>query len=230
MRNACEIQALCKDGQYRWFRLTCTVIQQKDGKPMRVLGVSENIDGQKEKEFQYDRLLKNSQRDSLTGLYTRKTFEAKALRILEGLNRNSPVSAMLLLDVDNFKQVNNTLGHIRGDQILREIAQVTYEIFGDDAVAGRFGRDEFALIITDAAYESDVCNSVERFLGRLHELHTNEKIPVTTSVGIAFTDATSSGFTRWLTRRFTRQRAPEKTPMPFTAATKRISACTLTSI
>ncbi|BDF57237.1 hypothetical protein CE91St36_00540 [Christensenellaceae bacterium] len=191
LRNACEIQALCKDGQYRWFRLTCTVIQQKDGKPMRVLGVSENIDGQKEKEFQYDRLLQNSQRDSLTGLYTRKTFEAKALKILEGLNGNSPVSAMLLFDVDNFKQVNDTLGHIRGDQILREIAQVTYEIFGDDAVAGRFGGDEFALIVTDAAYESDVCNSVERFLERLHELHTNEKMPVTTSVGIAFTDGSN---------------------------------------
>ncbi len=187
-QSICEIQSLCKDGQYRWFRLTCTTIQQKDGKPVRVLGVSENIDKEKEKELQYDRLLKNSQRDSLTGLYTRKAFETKVQDILDGLDNQSPGAALLLLDVDNFKQVNDTLGHIRGDQILREIAQVTYEIFGDDAVAGRFGGDEFALIVTDAAYESDVCNSVERFLERLHELHTDEKMPITTSVGIAFTD------------------------------------------
>ena len=46
------MQALCKDDRYRWFRLTCTVIQQKDGKAVRMLGVSENIDHEKEKERQ----------------------------------------------------------------------------------------------------------------------------------------------------------------------------------
>ena len=56
-QSVCEMQALCKDDRYRWFRLTCTVIQQKDGKAVRMLGVSENIDHEKEKERQYKRLL-----------------------------------------------------------------------------------------------------------------------------------------------------------------------------
>ena len=184
-QSVCEMQALCKDDRYRWFRLTCTVIQQKDGKAVRMLGVSENIDHEKEKERQYKRLLRDSQRDSLTGLYTRSAFENKVRAVLEQSGPEGPVTAVALLDVDNFKQVNDAFGHVRGDEILRKIGDAIRGAFGAEAVAGRFGGDEFALLVT-AAYESDVCNRLEGFLHSLNERHTDERIRISASAGVVF--------------------------------------------
>ena len=108
------------------------------------------------------RLRDQAQRDSLTGLFNNATFYLhleRAIRDLPG-----PV-AVLLLDLDDFKQVNDTLGHLAGDEILKRTAETIGDWLVDRGVAGRIGGDEFAIMLHDAA---ELDKRAQRLLDMLH--------------------------------------------------------------
>jgi diguanylate cyclase (GGDEF)-like protein len=87
--------------------------------------------------------------DSLTGLAGRASFEENMLRV--GAQTQATAGgqlALLFVDVDNFKQVNDTLGHAQGDQVLQQVAAVLRSVAHEDDVVARLGGDEFAVCIT----------------------------------------------------------------------------------
>lgn len=119
--------------------------------------------------------------DSLTGLPNRRAFEELARRELARANRRDSPLALALIDIDDFKLINDRLGHAGGDLVLRRFAAATGRILRSGDVAARVGGDEFALILPDVDARSAE-TVLERFRkGLLHEPNG----PIGCSVGIA---------------------------------------------
>lgn len=186
-----EVRMLCEDGQYHWFLITCTVVQWRDdGRPLRAVGVSESIDAQKRQMLHYDELLKSSQFDGLTGLFNRETFQKKVSAVMESqLACNGRNSVLLMMDIDNFKNINDRFGHVKGDEILRLVGSSISGVFGSNVLSGRLGGDEFAVLLENVMYESDVYTLAQQFCDHLNTIKLEQgsrSIVLTTSIGIVF--------------------------------------------
>lgn len=98
--------------------------------------------------------------------------------------------ALVLMDCDNFKVVNDTYGHLAGNQLLENLAECLRKIFGDDTIIGRMGGDEFAVYIKNAPSAADV----ESQCNRLHECVLPEagEIPTAVSIGVVLVRDTAS--------------------------------------
>lgn len=108
-----------------------------------------NVVDMSERRLYLDRLAHLADHDVLTGLANRRRFDNELQRHLDRCRRHGPAGALLLLDLDNFKQVNDSLGHNAGDELLVNIAGLLRRsIRGTDVVA-RLGGDEFAILLTD---------------------------------------------------------------------------------
>jgi diguanylate cyclase (GGDEF)-like protein len=101
--------------------------------------------------------------DELTGLPNRRLFAVKLTQALEYTNRKNSSLALVVLDVNDFKKINDTLGHVAGDQVLREMANTLRKSIRASDTVARLGGDEFIIVATDMAGEG----SVERFTDSL---------------------------------------------------------------
>jgi diguanylate cyclase (GGDEF)-like protein len=95
-------------------------------------------------EQQRQLLLENSRRDGLTKLYTRGAFFEMAEKLLAG--RNNPYS-VLMIDLDNFKNINDTYGHVAGDAVIRQAACLILQSIRDGDIAGRYGGEELCVLL-----------------------------------------------------------------------------------
>lgn len=128
-------------GEERWVRVVSKTVRDKAGK--RIFSIGKFGDIQEEKEEQIS-LEEKAKRDSLTGLWN--PAETKT-RIAEGIENGA--GAMIVLDVDRFKMVNDTYGHVVGDRVLEMISKLLKKYFSEDIV-GRLGGDEFCVFLNDA--------------------------------------------------------------------------------
>ncbi|GHG61033.1 GGDEF domain-containing protein [Alishewanella longhuensis] len=135
---------------------------------------------------QQQALLKLSERDPLTGLLNRRSLE---LRLAGELNRaartQTPVS-LLLMDIDHFKQVNDTLGHAAGDLAIKHIADLTTELSRDYDVIFRFGGEEFLICLPNTEPETakQIANRIRQTIEQ-HPLLTPAPLSLTVSIGVA---------------------------------------------
>lgn len=127
--------------------------------------------------------------DALTGTYTRRLFLEALERDLIRCGRHGRLLALALIDIDRFKSINDTHGHLIGDDVLRELVKRIRSKTRKDELFARFGGEEFAVLLNEATLE-DACRSGER----LRSVVADEpffvggmEIPVTISVGIAAT-------------------------------------------
>ncbi len=130
--------------------------------------------------------------DSLTGLLNRRAFGAALGRDLARHHRYRTPLALLLLDIDNFKAINDQHGHSTGDDVLtRFSALLQAQIRGGDA-AGRWGGEEFVIALSGAHTES-VTGVAERIRAAIEALVVNDsegvRVPITASIGVAITEA-----------------------------------------
>ncbi|MGD0526364.1 MAG: GGDEF domain-containing protein [Polyangiaceae bacterium] len=132
-----------------------------------------------------ERLEQLSQLDPLTNLYNRRHLFARIEAELARVRRGKPL-AMLMLDLDSFKNVNDTQGHLRGDMLLKEIAAALSATTRTTDVAGRYGGDEFAVILPDTELAQALAVA-ERVTKSIRDVATkfDPARPVTASVGIA---------------------------------------------
>ncbi|HEX3597625.1 MAG TPA: GGDEF domain-containing protein [Polyangiaceae bacterium] len=135
--------------------------------------------------FANARLEQLSQRDPLTQLYNRRFFVRRVEEELVRVHRGHPM-ALLMMDLDGFKHVNDERGHLAGDALLKKIAQRVANAMRVIDVVGRFGGDEFVVLLpdTDAAQAEVVA---ERVVRTIREVGTeaDPRRPVTVSVGVA---------------------------------------------
>lgn len=139
----CELRIQKQAEQYIWCRIRGTTQFDHTGRPIRAVGVIIDIDDEKR---QSQLLLERAQRDTLTRLYNKGAAQA----LIENRLQSEPLlhQAFYIIDLDNFKQVNDRYGHLFGDAYLIEAAKVIKQIFGEDAIVGRIGGDEFAAFIS----------------------------------------------------------------------------------
>jgi diguanylate cyclase (GGDEF)-like protein len=191
-----EFRIVLGNGETRHLKATAQVRHDSAGVPQRMVGVTFDITKRKVLESQ---LVDAAQRDNLTGLANRAVFmERLANAVVRVRDGEQPLFAVLFLDVDRFKLVNDTLGHRAGDELLRQIARrLQRELRASDATAcndtgnvvSRFGGDEFLLLINDLQAARDAIRIAERLLNALapayvilgSEVHSSASIGIVTS-------------------------------------------------
>lgn len=175
-----EIQLPCIDGETHWLRIALETVYDNNS-PAYAIGKINIID---EEKLEKDTLLKKSQHDSLTHIYNAETsFEL----ISEALSDIAPgeMGALLIADIDHFKLINDTYGHLRGDEVLRQVASLLKDNFRKEDIVGRPGGDEFIVYmknIRDTQTLTDKCASLcERIRGIFLEPGKH----LTASIGVA---------------------------------------------
>lgn len=112
-----------------------------------------------------EKLLYSSMYDSLTGLANRQNLYDKLQYITANSNRNKNKFALLFLDLDNFKNINDTLGHHIGDALLKVIATRLKSVLRENDLVARIGGDEFIVILNDIKNEESILEGIEKILG-----------------------------------------------------------------
>jgi diguanylate cyclase (GGDEF)-like protein/PAS domain S-box-containing protein len=143
-----------------------------------------------ERELTEDRIRHRALHDPLTGLPNRALFMDRLRHAIERLRRRSSPAAILFLDLDRFKLVNDSLGHRYGDELLAAAAPRLKQALRSSDTVARFGADEFAILLEEIAGEREAVEMAQRVAGvftRPFVLSGNEHF-VTTSVGIAIAE------------------------------------------
>ncbi len=125
--------------------------------------------------------------DALTGIYNRRAFEELAQKMVSLANRKNKKLAVLHLDIDNFKSINDTLGHDFGDKVLKVVVNKISAILRKEDIIGRIGGDEFALLIMDILNKEEVHTVVGKIIDQFKEplFIGEDKVYTTLSVGIS---------------------------------------------
>ncbi|BFM09724.1 EAL domain-containing protein [Halioxenophilus aromaticivorans] len=137
-----------KNGQTLPVNLTTTVMRHQDGKPSGFLFVSYDITEQKKANDYIEHL---AHHDSLTGLPNRALMHDRLSQSVCLAKRHSVKTGILAIDLDHFKRVNDTLGHLAGDELLKEVAKRLQKTVRDSDTVCRMGGDEFVIILDDIA-------------------------------------------------------------------------------
>lgn len=180
-----------KGEEWKWYRTIYKSIMGVNGKVVRMLGRTEDVTKQKLKQYEITRRLKC---DSLTGLLNR----VAAKSAIEEFLRTEPEGehAFFLIDIDNFKTINDTFGHLFGDSVLVNIAEKITGMFRVSDVIGRVGGDEFIAFMKHTGQEQakmkaqGICEVV-----RQEYNSEGENIEISCSVGVAFAGKEKSDYT-----------------------------------
>jgi len=174
-----------KDGSYISVSDRGMVIRDKAGKPTRMIGGIADISAQRRAEEQ---LIHIASHDALTGLPNRELFLARMRRAIGSRQHQAGKTlAVLFLDVDRFKVVNDSLGHAVGDKLLAEVAARLKQCLRTVDIAARFGGDEFTLMldgIDDISVAARLAEHIQEILATPVDLD-EDHIIITASIGIA---------------------------------------------
>jgi diguanylate cyclase (GGDEF)-like protein len=142
-----------------------------------------------------------ARRDALTGLLNHGTTVALLADLLEHSRADHGCVGVALIDIDNFRLVNETYGHLAGDRALLEVARVMRAEFAETSILGRYGPDEF-LVVTPPDHSASLETAIDRLRDRIAELSLqfgeSERLPVTVSAGICYAPADADAATELL--------------------------------
>lgn len=179
-----EYRVVWPDGTIRWLRETGNVIKDENGETLKMMGVVRDITEEREEADQIRELAFN---DPLTRLPNRIIFEDRLSKAIERAKRHQTRIAVVFIDLDGFKSINDELGHAAGDRILINTGQrLTNAVRAADTVA-RIGGDEFMVILEELETGAEVHAIADKILGAVSApLETRERTyRVGASLGIA---------------------------------------------
>lgn len=177
------------DGVCRYYEVHGFPIFDDEGRVVRMIETSQDITRRKELEAQ---LLEMSNTDQLTGLYNRRGFFTMAEKQLQVAQRTGSRLTLFFADLDNFKEINDALGHENGDVTLKAAAMVLQDTFRQADILGRLGGDEFAALLVEGSGEQDDVTVQERLQTNLDRRNQAlpAAFPLELSYGIAHLDPT----------------------------------------
>lgn len=177
-----EVTGLHKDGTRFPMALKISEITL-EGRPFYT-GLVADIS---ERKALYDRLRIMAEHDGLTGLYNRTYFLDELERTVGRIQRHKKPSAVLYLDLDNFKYVNDTLGHAAGDILLVEVTSVLSKRARKCDLTARLGGDEFAVLLYDVNTEQavNVAESFRSVLSQFRFVYADKRVDIGCSIGVA---------------------------------------------
>ncbi len=182
----CRIRSLTNE--HFWCRIRATTQYDSEGCPIKVIGVIVDIDAERR---QKQELILKTQLDGLTDIYNKETIDLlveQQLQIRRNLKKDPAHSyhALLIVDVDHFKDVNDCYGHLRGDSVLSNVASAIKSSVQESNLIGRVGGDEFLVYLPEVANEESVRHTAQRILQALEPTRIEPKTPhITCSIGIA---------------------------------------------
>jgi len=148
-----EAQHICRDGSSFWASETVKAVKDENGEITHYSGFMVDISERKEHEETMRRL---AMYDSLTGLPNRVLFDDRVKQALSRAKRSRMKVAILYADLDNFKPVNDELGHIAGDSVLKEVAGRFSDCLRTSDTVSRIGGDEFIFILQDIGTRAEI--------------------------------------------------------------------------
>lgn len=182
-----EVRYLAKDGTWRWILCQATAAERNaEGRTTRLVGTHTDIN---ERKLTEERIRDAALHDSLTGLPNRALIFEYGSHQLAAANRNRSHGALLFIDLDKFKPINDQYGHEIGDQVLKEVARRLVACTRGEDLVGRLGGDEFVIILghRDVVRHraAVVAQHVIDSLGQPFRINTLE-LSISPSIGISF--------------------------------------------
>ncbi len=178
--------SLLLDGKQRWWSLTAKPLVDERGRPLGWRGVARDVT---QARMADRKLAWLAHFDTLTGLTNRAHFRVLLEKALAHTRRYGGGGAVMCLDLDGFKNVNDTLGHATGDVLLTEVGKRLRDAVGNGRsdVVARLGGDEFAVLLRTATTEADVAGVAQQILDAMKPpcITQGAEIPVRASIGIA---------------------------------------------
>lgn len=179
-----EFCSLKKDSEQFWESVQISPIRDSNGEITHLLKVSEDVTDRKQAEETIQRM---AYYDSLTELPNRTLFNDRLSQALSHARRKNEIVAVLFLDLDQFKLINDTLGHALGDQLLRSVASKLNKYVRVGDTVSRLGGDEFTMLFQGINNADDVDLIAQKIIEaiRVPFVIGNHELSITTSMGIA---------------------------------------------
>ncbi|HKM03685.1 MAG TPA: diguanylate cyclase [Lachnospiraceae bacterium] len=182
-RDSVQFRTTLFDKDYKWYEVNITSIADNEGYVTRMVGRLTNIHEKKLKELALE---VKAEKDGLTGLYNKLATTQLIQEELSNESDATKLHALMIIDLDNFKGVNDNLGHAVGDEILIESAQKMMTTFKGSDIIGRIGGDEFVVFMKDIHTISNtdilatkICHEFDRYLpGPCGDIHTSSSIGI----------------------------------------------------
>lgn len=178
-----ELRLIRRDHEIIWLQLLTSTLHDQQGELQGYLGAILDITELKEAQLQMETL---AFYDSLTGLANRRLFRDRLKNAIAKAQRNQSAVALMFIDMDQFKRVNDTLGHDAGDLLLIEVSKRLQDNMRESDTVSRVGGDEFTVLLTDIHSSNDVLLVAEKLLRTLAQpivIHGHTLV-TTVSIGI----------------------------------------------
>jgi diguanylate cyclase (GGDEF)-like protein len=174
------------EGEKRFFEVSTLPLGIHHDKKTRMFKSIRDIT--EKKKFQ-EKLITLATTDFLSGLYNREEFLNLAQRELSWANRHNQNLSLLMIDIDHFKNINDTFGHGAGDEVIREMGNMIMTGFRKTDFAGRLGGEEFAVLLKDSSLDEakGVANKFKEAVSRTKVIYEKQEISFTVSIGVAAT-------------------------------------------
>lgn len=170
-----------------WYGCTFSTVKDDMGTVVRIVGRLKNIDKQKKSELMMEKRVYN---DTLTGLLNKDTAMNKIRLFLENEARDSDNAdkyhALIIIDMDNFRMINEVFGHTFGDDVIREFASDIKSSFRDTDIVGRIGGDEFMILMKDVTQKFATKKAGRLCRGLVKRYGAQNVVTVSCSIGVAF--------------------------------------------
>ena len=179
-----EIRNRAKDGSFYWVDTTIVPVKNEKGKPVQYIAMRYDITDKKENQ---EKIRMMAFYDHLTGLKNRRKFDENLIQKIAYAKENQERFGIMFVDLDGFKYVNDTLGHIIGDELLIAVARRLEEIVSKNGVVARLSGDEFAILIDFITSPRDMQRYAESIITNFKEPFAIEgyQLSTTASIGIS---------------------------------------------
>ena len=174
-------------GHYFWVLVTVSLVRDDQDRSLYVISQVQDISERKELARRLEYLIDH---DFLTGLFNGRRFAEEVTREVQRAMRFGSESAVLMIDLDNFKDVNDAFGHLAGDDLLKSVAAALRHRIRQTDILARVGGDEFAVLLlhTDARQAEIVADMIVKTLNQHTAVLGGRSIHTTVSVGVALLD------------------------------------------
>ncbi len=178
-----ECRIINDAGQYNWFSIRGKALLNQEGEPSRVAGSINNINHQKLTE---EKIVNLAYYDPMTGLPNRSYFITNYSNSTQNI-ANNKICAIIVLDLDNFKAINDSLGYKFGDKVLLKTVRIIKKFAPPDAIISRFGGDEFIMLIKSAKDKKQIVSLVDTLIKVFQKTYevAGVELTFTVSMGIA---------------------------------------------
>lgn len=182
---ACEYRRPDESGEFIWVRCSVHLFEDPSTGNVRGRTYVENIDIEKRKEIE---LIYKSEHDALTAVYSKGAVREKINSFLATSEAKAGVHALLMLDIDYFKSVNDNFGHVFGDIVLSKVATNVKKLFRDNDIIGRIGGDEFIILMKNLISRKDALVKAQEICDCVVEAFSKNGVQykISGSVGVAF--------------------------------------------